>query len=80
MNSYFVTESNEGWEQAYHYIAETAEDAALAYVAEGCDNEDLTLVEVRVFEPKLNVKSYTFDVTPRAVEVKKPRATKGDSK
>ena len=39
MNSYFVTESNEGWEQAYHYIAETAEDAALAYVAEGCGND-----------------------------------------
>ncbi len=76
MNTYFVTEYDEFDGEVYTIRAETPELAVAAHAdAMGYDNYDLELTTFTVYEPKVSVKRFTFDVTPRVVALK---ATKGD--
>jgi hypothetical protein len=75
MNTYFVTESHQGYDEVSIITAETAEAAVLEHAENmGYDADDLEQITFNVYEPKVNVKSYAFDTTPRVVAVK---ATKG---
>ena len=78
MNTYFVAQYEiEGYGEIYEHKAETAEAAVLDHVeSRGIDQIDLEYYTFRVYEPKVNVKTFEFDTTPRVVEVKTPKGDK----
>ncbi len=77
MNTYFVADWDEGYGDVFVIVAETPEAAAAAFAElMGLDYGELELTTLRVFEPKVNVKTYEFDTTPRVVEVKASKGAK----
>ena len=77
MNTYFVTDQDEGYEGISFIVAETAEAAAAAFADNmGFGPYDLEFTTLRVFEPKANVKTYRFDIAPHVVEVKASKGAK----
>ncbi|KKK92584.1 hypothetical protein LCGC14_2701470, partial [marine sediment metagenome] len=65
MNTYFVTEDDSDYSQVFIIRAETAEAAVQAHVSEqSYDAYELEQGPFTVYEPKVNVKTYGFDVTP----------------
>ena len=77
MNTYFITDQDGGYGDVIVIEAETSEAAAAAYADnEGFEPYDFEFTTLRVFEPKVNVKTYRFDITPRVVEVKASKGAK----